>query len=152
MARYFNIYKSGRSKNKKINSSCNTHPINLRFCGSLCIMLRYHHVKFQRLASFGWRDILIYCSNTPKYLCKSGQSKNKKINSSWNLRIMISYLCVKFQSLTSLHRRDILVTDKRTNGQTDKRTDECEFIGHRFVKPVTNKSITMQTGCQGRRQ
>jgi hypothetical protein len=25
------------------------------------------------------------------------------------------------------------------DGQTDKRTDECEFIGHRFVKPVTNK-------------
>ena len=25
--------------------------------------------------------------------------------------------------------------DRRTNG----RTDECEFIGHRFVKPVTNK-------------
>ena len=112
LARYFNIHKSGRSKNKKINSSCNTHPINLRFCGSLCIMLRYHHVKFQRLASFGWQDILIYCSNIPKYLCKSGRSKNKKINSSWNthpfnlrscrfLCIIVRYLCVKFQRLTS---------------------------------------------------
>ena len=27
--------------------------------------------------------------------------------------------------------------DRRTNGRTDKRTDECEFIGHRFVKHVT---------------
>ena len=111
-------------------------------------MLRYHRVKFQRLASFGWQDILIYCLNIPKYLCKNGRSKNKKINSSWNthsikkrpcafLCIMISYLCVKFQRLTSLHRRDMLVTNGRTNGQTD----ECEFIGHRFVKPVTNKCI-----------
>ena len=86
---------------------------------------------------------------------KSGQSKKvgnprKKINSSWYthsikkrpsvfLHIMISYLCVKFQSLTSLRRRDILVTNGRTDRQTDRRTDECEFIGHRFVKPVTKK-------------
>ena len=110
--------KVGDPRTKKINSSCNTHPINLRFCGSLCIMLRYHHVKFQRLASFGWRDILIYCLNTPKYLCKSGQSKNKKINSSWNTHptnlrfcrfpcIMLRYLCIKFQRLTSFGWQDI---------------------------------------------
>ena len=28
--------------------------------------------------------------------------------------------------------------DGRTDGRTDVLTDECEFIGHRFVKPVTN--------------
>ena len=82
LARYLNIYKSGRSKNKKNNSSWNTHIINVRFCGFLCIMLGYHRVKFQRLASFGWQDILIYCLNMQNYLCKSGQSKNKKNYSS----------------------------------------------------------------------
>ena len=51
---------------QKCNSSWNTHPINLRFCGSLCIMLGYHRVQFQRLASFCWQDILIYCLNIPK--------------------------------------------------------------------------------------
>ena len=118
LARYFNIYKSGRSKNKKFNSSWNTHSINLRFWVSLCIMLRYHHVKFQRLASFGWQDILIYCLNIPKYPSKSGRSKNKKINSSWNthpfnsrfrkfLCIIVRYLCVKFQRLTSFGWQDI---------------------------------------------
>ena len=131
LARYFNIYKSGRSKNKKINSSWNTHPINLRFCGSLCIILRYHCVKFQRLASFGWQDILIYCLNIPKYLCKSGRSKNKKINSSWNthpfnsrfcrfLCIMFRYLCVKFQRLTSFSWQDILIYIKVGNPRTKK--------------------------------
>ena len=30
-------------------------------------------------------------------------------------------------------------TDGRTDGRTNGRMDECEFIGHRFVKPVTNK-------------
>ena len=54
------LYKSGRSKSKKINSSWNTHPIKIRFYGFLCIMLRYLCVKFQRLTSFGWQDILIY--------------------------------------------------------------------------------------------
>ena len=78
-------FLSGRFKNKKINSSWNTHPIKIRFCRFPCIMLRY--------------------------------------------------LCAKFQSLTSLRCRDILYT----NGQTDGRTDECQFIGHRFVKPVTTK-------------
>ena len=70
--------KVGDPRTKKNNSSWNTHPINLRFCGSLRIMLRYHRVKFQRLASFGWQDILIYCLSIPKYLCKSERSKNKK--------------------------------------------------------------------------
>ena len=53
LARYLNIYKSEQSKNKKINSSWNTHSINLRFCRFLCIMIRYHCVKFQSLTSFG---------------------------------------------------------------------------------------------------
>ena len=34
--------------------------IILRFRGSLCIMLRYHREIFQKLASFGWQNILIY--------------------------------------------------------------------------------------------
>ena len=27
------------------------------------------------------------------------------------------------------------------DGRTDGRTDECEFIGHRFVKPVTKSDL-----------
>ena len=125
------LYKSGRSKNKNINSSWNTHLINLRFCKFLCIMLRYLCVKFQRLMSFGWQDILIYCLNIPKYLYKSGRSKNKKINSSWNthtynsrfckfLCIMFGYLCVKFQRLTSFSWQDILIYIKVGNPRTKK--------------------------------
>ena len=37
----------------------------------------------------------------------------------------------------SLCLRDMLITNG-PNGQTDGPTDECEFIGHRFVKPVNN--------------
>ena len=121
----------GDPRTKKINSSWNTHPINLRFCESLCIMLRYYRVKFQRLASFGWQDILIYCLNIPKYLCKSGRSKNKKINSSWNthpfnsrfcrfLCIMFRYLRVKFQRITSFSLKDILIYIKVGNPRTNK--------------------------------
>merc|ERR1712074_390512 len=95
-----------------------------KFCRFLCIMLRYLCVKFQRLTSFGWQDILIHI--------KVGDPRTKK-NSSWNthsikkrpcafLRIMISYLCEKCQSLTSLRCRDILVTDKQMDGRTDQRT------------------------------
>ena len=102
LARYLNIYKSGRSKNKKNNSSWNTHSIKKRPCAFPRIMINYFCAQFQSLAF---------------------------------PRIMINYFCAKFQSLTSLRCRDILYTNKRTNGQTD----ECEFIGHRFVKPVTNK-------------
>ena len=131
LARYFNIYKSGRSKNKKINSSWNTHPFNSKLCRFLCIMFRYLSVKFQRLMSFGWQDILIYCLNIPKYLYKSGRSKNKKINSSWNthpynsrfckfLCIMFRYLCVKFQRLTSFSWQDILIYIKVGNPRTKK--------------------------------
>ena len=130
LARYSNIHKSGQSKNKKIISSWNTHPINLRFWGSLCIMLS-HRVKFQRLASFGWQDILKYCLNIQKYLCKSGRSKNKTINSSWNthpfnsrfcrfLCIMVRYLCVKFQRLTSFGWQDIWIYIKVGNPRTKK--------------------------------
>ena len=125
------LYKSGRSKNKNINSSWNTHLINLRFCKFLCIMFRYLSVKFQRLMSFGWQDILIYCLNIPKYLYKSGRSKNKKNNSSWNthpynsrfckfLCIMFRYLCVKFQRLTSFSWQDILIYIKVGNPRTKK--------------------------------
>ena len=100
------------------NSSWNTHPIKIRFCKFLCIMFRYLSVKFRRLMSFGYQDILIYCLNIPKYLCKSGRSKNKKINSSWNthptnlrfcrfLCIMLRCLCIKFQRLTSFGWQDI---------------------------------------------
>ena len=53
------------------------------------------------------------------------------------LRIMISYLCVKFQSLTNL--RNKLLTNGRINERTNRQMDECEFIDHHFVKPVTNK-------------
>ena len=102
----------------EINSSWNTHSINLRVCRFLCIMIRYHCAKFQRLTSFGWQDIQIYCLNIQKYLCKSGRSKNKKINSSWNthafnsrlcrlLCIIVRYLCIKFQRLTSFGWQDI---------------------------------------------
>ena len=125
------LYKSGRSKNKKINSSWNTHPINLRFCRFLYIVLRYICAKFHRLTSFGRQDILIYCLNTPKYLCKSGRSKNKKNYSSWNthpfnsrfcrfLCIMVRYLCVKFQRLTSFGWQDILICIKVGNPRTKK--------------------------------
>ena len=104
LARYFNTYKSGRSKNKKINSSWNTHPFNSKLCRYLCIMFRYLSVKFQRLMSFGWQDILIYCLNIPKYLCKSGRSKNKKNNSSWNTHPCNSklcrFLCIMFKYLS----------------------------------------------------
>ena len=37
----------------------------------LCIMLRYLCVKFQRLTSFGWQDILIYI--------KVGDPRTKKL-------------------------------------------------------------------------
>ena len=93
LARYFDIYKSGRSKNKKKSSSWNTYPICSRFCKFLCIMLMCLCVKLQRLASLGWQDILIYCLNIQKYLCKSEQSKNKKINSSWNTHLFNSRFC-----------------------------------------------------------
>ena len=94
-------------------------------------MFRYLSVKFQRLMSFGWQDILIYCLNIPKYLYKSGRSKNKKINSSWNthtynsrfckfLCIMFGYLCVKFQRLTSFSWQDILIYIKVGNPRTKK--------------------------------
>ena len=127
----FNIYKSRRSKNKIINSSWNTHPFNSKLCRFLCIMFRYLSVKFQRLMSFGWQDILIYCLNIPKYLYKSGRSKNKKINSSWNthpynsrfckfLCIMFRFLSVKFQRLTSLSWQDILIYIKVGNPRTKK--------------------------------
>ena len=116
---------------QKINSSWNTHPIKIRFCRFLCIILRYLCVKFQRLTSFGWQDILIYGVNIPKYLCKSGRSKNKKNNSSWNthpfnsrfcrfLCIMFRYLCVKFQRLMNLGWQDILIYIKVGNPRTKK--------------------------------
>ena len=116
---------------QKINSSWNTHPYNSRFCKFLCIKFRYLCVKFQRITSFGWQDILIYCLNIPKYLYKSGRSKNKKINSSWNthpynsrfckfLCIMFRYLCVKFQRLTSFSWQDILIYIKVGNPRTKK--------------------------------
>ena len=59
LARYLNIYKSGQSKNKKINSSWNTHSIKKRPCAFLCIMISYLCVKFQSLTSLHRRDILV---------------------------------------------------------------------------------------------
>ena len=59
LARYFNIYKSGQSKNKKINSSWNTHSIKKRPCTFLRIMISYLCVKFQSLTSLRRRDILV---------------------------------------------------------------------------------------------
>ena len=58
LARYFNIYKSGQSKNKKINSSWNTHSIKKRPCTFLRIMISYLCVKFQSLTSLHRRDML----------------------------------------------------------------------------------------------
>ena len=59
LARYLNIYKSGQSKNKKINSSWNTHSIKKRPCAFLRIMISYLCVKFQSLTSLHRRDILV---------------------------------------------------------------------------------------------
>ena len=56
---------------KKINSSLNTHSINLRFCRFLCIMISYLCVKFQRLTSFDKKDIQIYI--------KVGNPRTKKL-------------------------------------------------------------------------
>jgi hypothetical protein len=120
----------GDPRTKKKKNSWDTHPHNSRFCRFLCIMFRYLCVKFQRLTSFGWQDILIYCLNIPKYLYKSGRSKKKK-NSSWNthpynsrfckfLCIMFRYLCVKFQRLTSFSWQDILIYIKVGNPRTKK--------------------------------
>ena len=66
MARYLNIYKSGQSKNKKINSSWNTHSIKKRPCTFLRIMISYLCVKFQSLTSLRCRDILVTDGRTDK--------------------------------------------------------------------------------------
>jgi len=58
--------KVGDPRTKRKNSSWNTHTFNSKLCRFLCIMFRYLSVKFQRLMSFGWQDILIYCLNIPK--------------------------------------------------------------------------------------
>ena len=68
MARYLNIYKSGQSKNKKINSSWNTHSIKKRPCTFLRIMISYLCVKFQSLTSLRRRDILVTDKRTGNLL------------------------------------------------------------------------------------
>ena len=83
MARYFNIYKSGQSKNKKFNSSWNTHSIKKRLCAFLRIMISYLCVKFQSLTSLHCRDILVTDRQTDK---RTDERTNRKSPHSTGLR------------------------------------------------------------------
>ena len=85
--------------------------------------------------SFGWHDILIYIkvgdprTNNLIVLGILIQSKKAVCISSYYDKLPLCKISKPNESPSQRYPCD---------GQTDGQTDECEFIGHRFVEPVTN--------------